>query len=149
MPAKSRHRLKLAAAPLCAIALAATGCGGGSSYKDDLNTANNEFNKAFKSANAKIRTGRTEREYTQGFTESKSAVQTLEGKLRTLKPPAKARTAQAQLLGALDAISRDLDSLLQSLKSGNVENVRTFLTKYLRDLQALQVAGKRLKARAS
>jgi hypothetical protein len=147
MAAKPRHRLNLAVS-LCAIALVAAGCGGGSSYKDDLNSANNEFNEAFKKANAKIRTGRTEREYTEGFTESKSAVQTLEGKLRTFKPPSKARAAQAQLLGALDTISRDLDALLQSLKSGNVENVRTFLTRYLRDLQSLQVAGKRLKARA-
>jgi hypothetical protein len=135
-------------AAVCAIALVAAGCGGGASYKEDLNTANNEFNRDFKAANAKIRVGKTEREYTEGFTESRSAVQTLEGKLRTLKPPSKARAAQAQLLAALDTISRDLDSLLQSLKSGNVENVRTFLTRYLRDLQSLQVAGKRLKARA-
>jgi hypothetical protein len=133
---------------LCALALLASGCGGTSSYKDDLNSANKEFNQSFRKANAKIRTGKTEKQYTDGFTESKSAIQTLEGKLRTLKPPAKARVAQARLVTVLDTLSQDLDSLLQSLNSGNVEKVRALLTKYLQDLQAVQVAGRQLKARA-
>jgi hypothetical protein len=140
--------LKHAAVSLCALALLASGCGGTSSYKDDLNSANKEFNQSFRKANAKIRTGKTEQQYTAGFTESKSAIQTLEGKLRTLKPPAKARAAQARLVTVLDTLSQDLDSLLQSLNSGNVEKVRALLTKYLQDLQAVQLAGKQLKARA-
>jgi hypothetical protein len=148
MPSAAPRSLRLAATALCALMLVATGCGGGSSYKDDLNTANKEFNSAFKKSNAKIRTGKTQKDYQEGFTESKTAIQTLEGKLRTLKPPAKARVAQARLLTALDTLSQDLDALLQSLNSNNVEKVRTVLTKYLQDLQGLQVAGRQLKKQA-
>jgi hypothetical protein len=145
MPSAAPRSLRLAAAALCALALVATGCGGGSSYKEDLDKANNEFNTAFRKSNSKIRTGKTEKDYREGFTEAKSAIQTLEGKLRTFKPPARARVAQTRLLTALDTLSRDLDALLQSISSSNIEKLRTVLTKYLQDLQALQVAGGRLK----
>ena len=140
--------LKLAAAPLCAFALIASGCGGTSGYKDDLKSANKEFTKAFKKANEKIRAAKSRQDLSTGFTESKSAIQTLEGKLRTLKPPTKARAAQAQLLRALDNTSQDLDTLLGSLRSNTLEKIPGSLTKFAQDLPALDVAGRRLEKQA-
>ena len=148
MPSKPRHTLRLAAIPLCAVALIAAGCGGGSGYKDDLRSAKNEFKKSQKTSASKIGSATTKQQYTAGVNEFKGAIQTFEGKLRTLKPPSRASAAQTQLVGALDALSQDLNAILQAIDSGNIKQVQPLATKIPRDARAVEVAGTELDKKA-
>jgi hypothetical protein len=148
MPLKPRSALTLAAAPLCAIALIATGCGGSTSYKDDLSSAETQFKKSLKTSVSKIQASTTKQQYAAGVHEFESAIQTLEGKLRTLKPPGSASAAQTRLVTALDTLSRDLDAVLQAVNSGDITKIKALQTRYLQDLTAVQTAGKELDKKA-
>ena len=134
-------------AAACAVALAAAGCGG-SSYKDDLGSAENQFKKTLKGSVAKIQAATTKSQYAAGVTEFQGAIRTLERRLRSLDPPSDARAAQARLLSTLDTLSRDLSSVLRAVDSGDIEKVRSLQSRYLRDLGAVQSAGKALHAKA-
>ena len=144
MPSRAR---KHAVAAACALALVAGGCGG-SGYKHDLGSAESQFNKGVKGAVAKIRAASTKQEYVAGVRNFQRTITTLEGRLRKLDPPARTRAAQARLLSALDTLWHDLGAVLRAVDSGDVDRIRGLQTRYLRDLRAVQAAGKDLHERA-
>lgn len=144
MPPRVRQ---LALAAACAGALIVSGCGGGG-YKDDLGSAENQFKKSLKGSVAKIQAATTKQQYAGGVNEFQRAITTLERRLRSLDPPSRARAAQARLLATLDTLSRDLGAVLRAVDSGDIEKVRGLQTRYLRDLSAVQSAGKALHEKA-
>ena len=141
VPADSRTARGLAAA-LCALVLAAAGCGA-TGYRDDLSSAESQFKKGTKASFAKMQASSTATRRV-GIRQFRGTIQAFEGKLRTLKPPSSARALHNQLVTSLDAVSQDLESLLGILASGNLAQARALGVKYVRDLQTVQTTAKEL-----
>ena len=147
MPTYRRHKLKLAASALCAVALVAAGCGG-SSYKSKVEDAAKQFKKTSVDAGAKLRNARTKQAFATGVNEFQGAVRTFNGKLRSLSPPSGAKVAQARLISVLNTFSGDVGAVRDALNKGDVGQIQSLQSKVVSDVSAVQSAAKQLQDKA-
>jgi hypothetical protein len=148
MPTNPRHTLKLVALVLCALALVATGCGGGSSYKSKVEEAAKQFKKTSVDAGAKLRNAKTKQAFAAGVQEFQGAVRTFNGKLKSLTPPSGAKSAQDRLISVLNTFSGDVGAVRDALNKGDVTQIQTLQGKVVSDVGAVQSAAKELQSKA-
>jgi hypothetical protein len=147
MPTERRHKLKLAASVLCALALAVAGCGG-SSYKSKVEDAAKQFKTTSVDAGSKLRNARTKQAFSAGVDEFQGAVTKFNSKLRSLSPPSKAKAAQARLISVLNTFSSDVGAVRDALNKGDVAQIRVLQGKVVSDVGDVQSAAKDLQSKA-
>ena len=147
MPTNRRHKLKIAASVLCALALALAGCGG-SSYKSKVEDAAKQFKKTSVDAGSKLRNARTKQAFSAGVDEFQGAVKTFNDKLRALSPPSKAKAAQARLITVLNTFSSDVGAVRDALNKGDIGQIRLLQSRVVSDVSGVQTAAKDLQDKA-
>jgi hypothetical protein len=147
MLANPRHKLKLAAVALCAAALVASGCGG-SDYKSKVESAAKQFKTTSQDAGAKLRSAKTKQQFAGGVNEFQGAVRTFNSKLKALKPPGGAKSAQDRLISVLNTFSGDVGAVRDALNTGNIGQIQTLQGKVVSDVGAVQSAAKELQNKA-
>jgi hypothetical protein len=144
----ARPTPRLIAAAMCALALAAAGCGGGDSYKSKVEDAAKQFKTTSQDAGQKLRASKNKQEFAAGVAEFQGAVKTFNGKLQSLKPPDKAKVAQTQLINTLNTFSTDVGSVRDALNTNNVTKIQELQGKVVADIGAVQSAAKELQDKA-
>ena len=147
MPTERRHKLKLAASVLCALALAVAGCGG-NSYKSKVEDAAKQFKKTSVDAGTTLRNARTKQAFSAGVDEFQGAVTTFNSKLRSLSPPSGAKAAQARLISVLNTFSADVGAVRDALNKGDVAQIRALQGRVVSDVSGVQSAAKELQSKA-
>ena len=147
MTTNRRHKLKLAASALCALALVVAGCGG-SSYKSKVEDAAKQFKKTSVDAGSKLRNARTKQAFSAGVDEFQGAVTTFNKKLSSLSPPSGAKAAQARVVAALGTVSRDVGALRDAVDKSNVSILSRLQRNLVSDLGAVKAAARELDKRA-
>jgi hypothetical protein len=148
MPTNPRQMLKLTALVLCALALVATGCGGGNSYKSKVEEAAKQFKKTSVDAGNKLRNAKSKQAFAAGVDEFQGAVKTFNGKLTSLKPPSGAKAAQGRLISVLNTFSSDVGAVRDALNKGDIAQIQTLQGKVVSDVGAVQSAAKELQDKA-
>jgi hypothetical protein len=147
MPTNRRHKLKLTASALCALALVVAGCGG-SSYKSKVEDAAKQFKKTSVDAGSKLRNARTKQAFSAGVDEFQGAVTTFNKKLSSLSPSSGAKAAQARLIQVLNTFSSDVGAVRDALNKGDVTQIRALQSKVVTDVGDVQSAAKDLQNKA-
>ena len=147
MPTERRHKLKLAASVLCALALVVAGCGG-SSYKSKVEDAAKQFKKTSVDAGSKLRNARTKQAFSAGVDEFQGAVTTFNKKLSSLSPPSGAKAAQVRLIQVLNTFSSDVGAVRDALNKGDVTQIRALQGRVVTDVGDVQTAAKDLQNKA-
>jgi hypothetical protein len=144
MSRNPRHRLTPLALALCAVALVAAGCGGGSGYRDKVNAAAKDFKQTSQVASAKMRQSKSEGQFLKAASQFEDAINSLTARLQKLKPPKGAQKAHDRLITVLKAFARDFDGIRAARKKGDVQTIHKLEGKVVSDVGAVQSAQKEL-----